>query len=123
MASALYDDLAQAAVDLLNELGQPITLERTSGGTYNKAEGRVEGDSTQTWSASGVEFDYVAKEIDGKEILQGDRRVLIAPNLGTTPEAQDVVTLTNGTRLQVVRSKPLQPAGVIVLHEVQVRGV
>lgn len=120
MASVLYDELAQAAVDLLTELGQPVTVTRVSGGTYEN--GRVTGATTQSWNASGVEFDYVQKEIDGKLVLKGDRRVLISPDLGATPKAGDSVTLEDGTRLEVVDSKPLKPAGVVVLHEVQTRG-
>jgi hypothetical protein len=122
MASALYGELAQAAVDLLNELGQLVLVSRAgAGGGYDPDSGFVDEEAVQVWSASGVEFQYNQREVDGSLIQSGDRRVLIAPSLGTTPQSGDVVTL--GTvRLEVVESRPLQPAGVVVLHEVQARG-
>jgi hypothetical protein len=122
MASALYDELAQAAVDLLNELGQLVLVSRAgAGGGYDPDSGFVDEEAVQVWSANGVEFQYNQREVDGSLIQSGDRRVLIAPSLGTTPQSGDVVTLGQ-TRLEVVESRPLQPAGVVVLHEVQARG-
>ena len=123
MASALYGELAQAAVDLLQELGQPIRVVRPGGsGEYNPDTGTVSEGADQTFNASGAEFDYVQREIDGTNILQGDRRVLVSPDLGTMPKAGDALFLENDTRLEVVRCKPLNPAGVVVLLEVQCRG-
>jgi hypothetical protein len=122
MASALYGELAQAAVDLLNELGQLVLLSRPGeGGGYDPDSGVVDEEAVEVWSASGVEFDYQQREVDGSLIQSGDRRVLIAPDLGTMPQSGDVITL-GVYRLEVVVSRPLQPAGVVVLHEVQARG-
>jgi hypothetical protein len=122
MASALYGELARAAVDLLNELGQLVLLTRAGAGDgYNPDTGFTEDGGEQVWSASGVEFAYTQREVDGSLIQSGDRRVLIAPDLGTMPQSGDVVTL-GSYRLEVVESRPLQPAGVVVLHEVQARG-
>jgi len=122
MASALYGELAQAAVDLLNELGQLVLLSRPGAGAgYDPDTGFVDEEAVVVWSANGVEFEYNQREVDGSLIQSGDRRVLIAPNLGTMPQSGDVVTL-GAYRLEVVESRPLQPAGVVVLHEVQARG-
>jgi hypothetical protein len=123
MASALYGELAQAAVDLLNELGQLVLLSRPgAGGGYDPDAGFVDEGDIQVWSANGVEFEYEQREVDGSLIQRGDRLILIAPNLGTMPQSGDVITL-GAYRLEVVESRPLQPAGVVVLHEVQARGV
>lgn len=123
MASALYGELAQAAVDLLNELGQTVLVTRVAvGGGYNPDTGATSDGGESVWSASGVEFGYQQREVDGTLIKQGDRRVLIAPSLGTTPQPGDTVTL-GASRLEVISSNPLQPAGVVVLHEVQARGL
>lgn len=123
MASALYGELAQAAVDLLDELGQLVLLTRPGAGSgYNPDSGFVDEGDLEVWSASGVEFEYQQREVDGSLIQRGDRRVLIAPDLGTMPQSGDVLSL-GMYRLEVVESRPLQPAGVVVLHEVQARGV
>lgn len=122
MASALYGELAQVAVDMLNELGQIVLVTRAAaGGGYDPDSGFVDEGGEQVFSASGVEFEYQQREVDGSLIQSGDRRVLIAPDLGVLPQSGDVLTL-GASRLEVVDSRPLQPAGVVVLHEVQARG-
>lgn len=125
MAAPLYDELAQAAVDLLVELGQPIQLKRGGAGTgtYDPSTGTGADVAEQTFTASGVALNYTRHETDGTLILEGDRRLYIAPDLGTVPTSGDVVLLEDGTQLKVVTSRPLAPAGVVVLHDVQVRGV
>lgn len=58
--------------------------------------------------------------IDGTRILQSDQRVYLDPLIGVTPQVSD--TLTIGSEIySVVDSRPLNPAGVVVLHDVQIR--
>ncbi|QHJ00114.1 hypothetical protein GT347_20300 [Xylophilus rhododendri] len=104
--SDFYDDLAATAVELLEELGQEIALAR--GGLR--------------FSAAGVALDYAQRDIDGSRIKWGDRRVYVAPDLGTAPVSGDQLRLADGTVLLVIASRPLAPDGTIVLHDVQVRG-
>lgn len=124
MASPLYDDFAAAAVELLEEFGQNLVVSRASGGgDYDPETGGVTPGVNEVYLGTGAEFDYRQDLIDGTVVLQGDRRVLIAPDLATTPRPGDTVALEDGTTLTVVASKPVKPAGPIVLHEVQARGV
>ena len=68
----------------------------------------------------GVLLDYSQREKDGTVILQTDQRVYLDPLIGAAPKPGD--TLTIGTEIfNVVHSKPLAPAGIVVLHDVQVR--
>ena len=76
--------------------------------------------SGATHVASGVKLDYEQRAIDGTNILQGDQRVYLDPLIAAAPQAGD--TLTIGTEVfTVVASRPLSPAGVVVLHDIQVR--
>lgn len=117
-----YAEMADVAVEMLTEFGQPVALESMGAEAYNPATGAVEQTMTR-YEGMGVALDYSQRDIDGTVIKQGDRRIYIPPDLGAVPKTGDTLTLAAGTALQVVNSKPLSPAGTIVLHEVQCRGV
>ena len=124
--SALYDDFAAAAVEMLAdpEIGQVIVLERPgAGGGYDDDTGTVIEGSPETFNGNGVVFDYKENLIDGTNVLQGDQRIYMAPNIAATPQAGDFLVLADGSRKQVVASHPLAPAGQVVLHEIQARDV
>ena len=114
-----YITTARDAAALLAEFGAPVTLTRITPGVYDPATGTVVN-SGATHVASGVKLDYEQRAIDGTNILQGDQRVYLDPLIATAPQAGD--TLTIGTEVfTVVASRPLSPAGVVVLHDIQVR--
>lgn len=117
-----YSDMAATAVELLTEFGQGITFGSVTTGAYDPTTGTVTN-TTTNYTGKGAAFDYEQKDIDGTNIRQGDRRVYIAPDLGVVPKTGDTVTLADGTVLNVVASRPLSPAGTMVLHECQCRGV
>lgn len=124
MADPLYTELAATAVDLLRELGQPITLTREGGtGVYDPQTGTVHDAADLTYTVNGVALDYTARERDGTFIRVGDRRVYLDPSLPVDPRPGDRLALSDGTALTVVTSSPLSPAGVVLLHDVQARGV
>lgn len=123
---ALYDDFADAAIEMLAdpEFSQVITLEKpATGNTYNDETGTVTEGTVQTFVGSGVMFDYEEKYVNGTTVLSGDQRIFMAPSLGATPQAGDVLILASGERKQVVSSHPLAPAGQVVLHQVQARNL
>lgn len=116
-----FDYLATArdAAALLAEFGAPVTLTRITPGTYDPATGTV-SQTTTTHTATGVKLNYEQRAIDGTNILQGDQRVYLDPLIAAAPQAGD--TLTIGAEVfTVVASRPESPAGVVVLHDVQVR--
>lgn len=117
-----YASLASDASEMLEEFGQAITVTRPgTGGAYDPETGTVTGGTAQTFPGFGVVLDYQQREIDGTLIQQGDRRVYIAPDIGVTPKTGDTVTLMDGAVVRVMASRPLAPAGVVVLLDVQVR--
>lgn len=117
-----YPKTAATATALLAKFGQAVSVARGSG-AYDPNTGTITGSVTQTAVGVGVALDYKQGEIDGTLVMAGDRRILIAPRLSITPTTGDTVTLAGGSILRVMASKPLSPAGVVVLHEVQCRGI
>jgi hypothetical protein len=116
---SFYSEMAATALELLTEFGMSVTLNRVTPGAYNPATG-TSAPSSAAHAGIGAKFDYDQDEIDGTKIRTGDQRVYIAPSRAVTPRTAD--TLTIGSELwQVVASRPLAPAGVVVLHDVQVR--
>ncbi len=114
-----YPDVAQTASELLKEFGAPVTLVRVTRGAYDPATGTV-ATSEVEHVASGVKLDYEQRMVDGSSILRGDQRVYLGPFIAAAPQAGDRMTV-GGKEFTVVASRPLAPAGVVVLHDVQVR--
>lgn len=120
---SLYADLSDTVARLLQQYGRTMTLTRPATQTYNAATGGTTGGAADTYSVYGAVFDYAQSEIDGSLIRQGDRRIYLqAAGLTVTPQTGDTVTAGAKT-YSVVASRPLDPAGTAVLHEVQARGV
>jgi len=119
---SFYSDMAATAVELLKEFGQAITLGSVTTGAYSAETGSVTNTVTNH-AGFGAVFDYAQRDIDGTVIKKGDRRLYIAPNIGAIPKTGDTVTLSDGAKLTVVLSSPLAPAGTVLLHDVQLRGL
>lgn len=114
-----YASTALDAAELLAEFGALVTLTRITPGVYDPITGTVVNTEV-THTANGVKLDYEQRQIDGTNILQGDQRVYLDPLIAEAPQTGD--TLTVGTEVfTVVKSRPLAPAGVVVLHDVQIR--
>lgn len=117
--TAFYQRAAATARRLLDKFGASGVVKRASAVGYDPATGGTgDGESVQACTAAVVSYD--AKEIDGTNIRAGDARVLIAPT--ATPIAGDVIEVA-GRRLVVINVNTVAPAGLVVLHDVQARGL
>lgn len=115
-----YSKPAATAQRLLERFGRAVTLTRKTPGAYDPATGAPGAGTTATHAGTAALFDYQQKDIDGTHIRVGDQRAYIAPDLAVTPQTGDTLTV-GGDTWSVIASRPLAPAGVIVLHDVQVR--
>lgn len=111
---------------LIAKFGRDMTLKTAdSGGSYNPATGTVDygylGEDQPTRTVKGVLIDYAQSEIDGTRIKVGDQRIYIDPTIAVTPQTGDTVEF-DSKLYQVIESRPFAPGGVVVLHDVQVRG-
>lgn len=113
-----YTATAATATRLLQRFGAAATIKRTTTGAYDPALGYAPVTTTQLATTAAV-FDYPQGYIDGTNILQGDRQAYLTP--ANAPKQGDVLTW-QGADLAVVSVKPVAPAGLAVVYEVQVRG-
>jgi len=121
-----YTRLQATANRLLRGKGQSLTLTRITAGTYNPATGAMTGASTSTQSAYGAIFDYGAKQIDGTLIKAGDKQLLLSPfktdgTALTAPVLGDTVSIGGVVFTLVEPLKEVNPAGTVVLFDVNLR--
>lgn len=115
---SLYDALALTTDELLDEFGQPITIRRTAS-VYDPATG-TSSQSTVDTMAYGAKLPYGDRAIDGTLIQSGDEQVYVSPVNVVSIEVGDKIIIGADT-YSIVRVKTTAPAGVAVIHEVQVR--
>lgn len=113
-----YPATAATATRLLERFGAAATVRRVSGSAYDPDTGTTVPTYTDHATTAAV-FAYDQKYIDGTLILQGDQLAYCAP--AVAPAQGDKFTW-QGADLTVVAVKPVSPAGVPVLYEVQIRG-
>lgn len=124
------EDWAAAAADVaegLAEAGQTVTLNTPGARTYDHTTGATTSSPTTTVTASGVVESYSAFSIDEDKVKTGDIKLLLSPRAldgsDVAPPVADktTITLADGVTWRVVRNEPLAPAGVAVMHKVQLR--
>ena len=119
-----YAEIAAGALESIAEAGQPVTLHiaGTAGGGYLPGVGVVESMPAPDATGIGALFGYKQMHIDGTNILHGDQRLLLAPQIEDEPVTGNTMTV-GGVRYNVVRVERVAPAGIPVLYKVQLRGV
>jgi hypothetical protein len=110
-----YSRSKDTAYRLINRFGQELTFTREVGEAYDPSTGTV-STTTESYSADAVWLNYRNDEIDDSIVLQGDARVLVAASV----EVDDRVTF-EGDEWRVVIARPLNPAGIELYTEAQVR--
>jgi len=112
-----YAEIAATAAEILSEFGSAAQLKVVNTGAYNPATGSA-STSTAATDVTACVFDYAAHMIDGTRIVTGDKQAYLTA--AVTPKPGDVLAW-QGVDYRVVTSKPLAPAGVLVLNELQIR--
>lgn len=114
--------LRQAAASALGALGTTVMITRRVTGTYDTtthAPANTEVDFTVT----GVWASYATREVDGEQVLQGDRKLLIAASALTfEPTPEDYVIDASGRRYRIVTVRSPQAQDQSALHVLQLRG-
>lgn len=121
-----YARLQSTADKMLKGKGQSLTLTKNTAGTYNPATGGFTGAGTSTQTAYGAVFDYGAKQIDGTLIKAGDKQLLLSAVKTdgaalTAPVLGDTVSIGGVTYTLVEPLKEVNPAGTVVLFDVNLR--
>lgn len=112
-----YGKSRATADRLLKRYGQAGAIRRT-------ADTGTAWDPTVTTTDHAAIFavmDYAENMVDGTRILATDKLVyLSAKGLTIEPTPSDVMVI-GGAAYAIVNVKPLAPAGVVVLYEIQAR--
>jgi len=116
---SFYVGLKNTATKLLTDKGQNVSwLHDNNNGSFNPVTGVKSGGSTTAYSAKGVLLYFSNARIDGVFVIASDR--LLVMSAGNVPEVSDVVTV-DSTAYQVLAVDPLNPAGIVVKYELQLR--
>ena len=118
-----YAEIAAESLESIAEAGQSVTLHK-AGTDDVYIPGGQPGGVTLARDIPGIAavFGYKQSAIDGVQILQGDQRMLLAPQIAEEPRKGDTVT-ANGKTYNVMAVERVAPAGVPVLYKLQLRGV
>ena len=114
-----YTGLKATARKLLANFGQSMTFSRESEPVYDNETNTVTS-TTITFSDKGVIFPFGkgVSNVNGSIIQTGDQEVFWQGS--TEPKPTDKLTV-NGVDYNVIAVMPIEPAGVNVLYQIQVR--
>lgn len=114
-----YNELKATARKLLKSFGQSMTITRDVAGAYNPETGAI-SNTQQTYTDFGVVLPYSegVSSVPDSLIQAGDRKVFI--QLSTEPKPTDKITIA-GVVHNIVNVMPLEPSGINVLYELQIR--
>lgn len=115
---SFYSNLAATAKRLLDTYGQTVTINRTTGDSFNAVTGITTPGSPDNLTGSMAIFDYEVNLIDGINIQVGDMRGILEST--NEPFINEVVTTADGN-FNILKVKPLSPGGEVVIYELQLR--
>lgn len=116
---SFYENLQATALKLLTDKGKACTLRRQASGAYNPATGTSTLTNTD-YSIVGVLLNYTRSQLNETETMieVNDRKAIIQGNV--TPDVSDLF-IFDGMTYRIISIKTVNPAGVAVIHELQVR--
>lgn len=117
MASFNYLKLLRTANKLIDRFGGSVDVHRTGGVVVEGGSEKVIPSST--FAVVGVQVDYKASEIDGSRVISGDVKFLCKASPAV--KVGDMFALPEGDK-RVVNTNPLNPAGTVLLYQLQLRG-
>lgn len=128
-----YNELKTTADDLLQEFGVLVTFRSLVAGTYTASSGSVAGADISDVSVyaafvpwdeiyiDGSKYEWHKEYHEGTGVLLNDIRCLLSAKGITTPPKPGDAVIASGTKYQVIAVKPIQPALIPVLYDLQLR--
>ncbi len=120
---AFYDEMAVMALEMITEFGQPVTISKTEPSEYDPETGGISPGATVEQIAQGMMFDFTGQEFQNNSLIkQGDKKLKIAAQrLEWVPDLLNKVIIQGRTWSIVPPLKEVNPAGMPILYELQVR--
>lgn len=126
---AEYDSARALATRLLAKKGRTVTLRRIEDGVLPDADRPWEPNATKSndanddFTCSMVVFPFNRSEIDGTDILVGDKRGYISPAQISDLEINNKFLVIDGSNTyRIVDIDELTPGAQKVLYTIQLRG-
>lgn len=114
-----YEEMAATALEMIADFGAPAAILTTTA-VYDPSTGTASGAPVSTPCTACV-IDAEKSHIDGT-LIQAGHRVALVPTQGIATPKPGEKLLWAGVEMPITTVKTLAPAGVAVLHELQVRG-
>lgn len=120
---AFYDEMAVMALEMITEFGQPVTISKTEPGEYDPEIGGESPGAPIEQIAQGILLDFTGQEFQNNSLIrQGDKKLKIAAQgLEWVPDLLNKVIIQGRTWSIVPPLKEVNPAGMPILYELQVR--
>lgn len=120
---AFYDEMAVMALDMITEFGQPVTIRAVTVGEYDPDTGTAGPGTVAEQTAHGILLDFTGQEFQTNSLIkQGDKKLKIAAKgLAWVPDLLNKVIVQGRTWSIVPPLKEINPAGIPILYELQVR--
>ena len=120
---AFYDEMAALALEMITEFGQPVTIRATTVGEHDPDTGMVPPDTTTDQTAQGILLDFTGQEFQNNSLIRrGDKKLKIAAQgLAWAPTLLNKVIVQGRTWSIIPPMKEINPAGMPILYELQVR--
>jgi len=116
-----YQDIAEEASCAIADAGTTLTIKRSVSGVTDPITGITTGGTVDLHTVTGVKLRFKNTDIDGTLVKSGDLRILLSvEGLTVIPESTDTIMIS-GIDWKIIDVKPLEPAEIVVLYELQVR--
>lgn len=117
MTGINFKSLQKTATRLIGDNGMKAALSRPGG--VNRVDGVEIIIPPVTATISGVLLDYKPKEIDGTRVIAGDSKFVATSEV--VVKVGDNIDIL-GKKYRVEAPNPLQPNGLLLMYELQLRG-
>lgn len=117
MVNPAYIKLAATATRLIKKWGKELFLV-TDGGVFDPIAGQVVGGSTTKQSTYGVVADIKESMVNGETVFSTDNYVILESAVAVNKAHKLEV---DGEVHEIVKFKPLNPGGVVVIYELVTR--
>jgi hypothetical protein len=116
---SFYQNLQDTASRLIESKGKSCTLRKQTSEDYNPATG-TSNIIINDFSTYGVLLNYTQSQINAVDSLVEltDRKAIIKGNV--TPDVSDLF-IFDGVTYSIISIKTINPSGLVVIHEMQVR--
>ncbi|HET9819647.1 MAG TPA: hypothetical protein VFP92_10840 [Rhodanobacteraceae bacterium] len=113
-----YAGMAATVTRLLGDNGQPVTLRKSVGATYDPVTGTYSGGSTQDLPMVGVFVQISSQYKLANNVQDGDRLMWV--DASQTPAMGDSIVVVADV-LKIMSVDAVSPAGTPLAYKLQVR--